>query len=124
MPGTPNFSLAEFGCNCGCGENKIKIDLLQALQEVRDVLDEPMTITSGYRCEQHNQTVGGKPSSSHLKGWAADIAIPSSSYAYDIMEALFQTKRFHRIGYGKMSGQLVLHVDIDLDKSPRVLWGY
>ena len=124
MPGTSNFSLKEFGCSCGCGTNKIKIDLLQALQEVRDALDEPMAITSGYRCEQHNKAVGGAPSSSHLKGWAADIAVPSSSYAYDIMEALFETKKFHRIGYGKMGGQLVLHVDIDIDKAPRVMWGY
>ena len=89
MPGTANFSLAEFGCSCGCGTNEIRPELLEALQEVRDVLNESMTITSGYRCEAHNKAVGGVNTSSHLKGWAADIAVPSSAYAYDIMEALF-----------------------------------
>ena len=124
MPGTADFSLAEFGCSCGCGTNEIRPELLEALQEVRDVLNESMTITSGYRCEAHNKAVGGVNTSSHLKGWAADIAVPSSAYAYDIMEALFETKKFHRIGYGKMGSQLVLHVDIDVDKTPRVMWGY
>ena len=124
MTGTANFSLKEFGCSCGCGKNEIKIELLEALQEVRDVLDDSMTITSGYRCEEHNKAVGGVNTSSHVQGWAADIAIPNSSYAYDIMEALFETKKFHRIGYGKMGGQLVLHVDIDVNKTPRVMWGY
>ncbi len=124
MTGTSNFSLKEFGCSCGCGKNKVNPELLEALQEVRDFLGESMKITSGYRCEEHNMAVGGTPSSSHLIGWAADIAVPSSSYAYDIMEALFETKKFHRIGYGKMGGQLVLHVDIDINKTPRVLWGY
>tara|TARA_R110000824_G_scaffold382204_1_gene575337 strand:+ start:1464 stop:1838 length:375 start_codon:yes stop_codon:yes gene_type:complete len=124
MTGTANFSLKEFGCSCGCGENKVNLGLLEALQEVRDSLGEPMKITSGYRCEAHNMAVGGVNTSSHLKGWAADLAVHSSSYAYDIMEALFETKKFHRIGYGKMGGQLVLHVDIDINKTPRVLWGY
>jgi len=124
MAGTANFSLAEFGCSCGCGMNETKIELLHALQEVRTSLEEPMSITSGYRCEEHNKAVGGVNTSSHVQGWAADIAIPSSSYAYDIMEAIFATKKFHRIGYGKMGGQLVLHVDIDVNKTPRVMWGY
>jgi len=124
MTGTPNFSLTEFGCSCGCGENKVKIDLLEALQEVREELDQPMAITSGYRCEKHNLAVGGVSTSSHVQGWAADIAVPSSFYAYRILEALFKTKKFQRIGYGKMGGQLVLHVDIDPNKPPHVLWGY
>ena len=43
------------------------------LQPVREKLGFPMTITSGYRSPALNKLVGGKPTSQHLKGEAADI---------------------------------------------------
>ena len=124
MPETPNFTLSEFACSCGCSENRTKLGLLSALQEVRDLFGRGIKIASGYRCEFHNKGVGGSPKSSHILGLAADIAIPDSSYAFHLMKAIFESHRFQRVGYGKMSGTLVLHVDIDLDKSQKVLWGY
>jgi len=119
-----NFSLAELGCSCGCPENLTKPELLDSLQAVRDILEKPMKITSGYRCEKHNLAVGGVSTSSHLLGTAADIYIPSSGYGYEIMRAIFLSQRFFRVGYGKMGGTLVLHVDIDSNKASPVLWGY
>lgn len=119
-----NFSLDELGCRCGCPENLTKIELLDSLQKVRDILEKPMKITSGYRCEKHNLAVGGVSSSSHLSGTAADIYVPSSGYGYEIMRAIFLSQSFFRVGYGKMGGILVLHVDIDSTKASPVLWGY
>tara|TARA_R110000787_G_scaffold104340_8_gene211240 strand:- start:7320 stop:7688 length:369 start_codon:yes stop_codon:yes gene_type:complete len=119
-----NFSLSELECSCGCPENLTKVELLDALQAVRDILDKPMKITSGYRCAFHNKGVGGSESSSHLFGTAADIYVPSSNYGYEIMRAIFLSQSFCRVGYGKMSGTLVLHVDIDSNKASPVLWGY
>jgi hypothetical protein len=45
---------------------------VNVLQKVRDIVG-PLTVTSGYRCERLNNAVGGKPTSQHLKGYAADI---------------------------------------------------
>lgn len=125
MSGTPNFRLEEFMCPCGnCSSNHTKLGLLTALQEVRDILKEPISIVSGFRCAAHNKTVGGSETSSHLYGLAADLKIHDSKYAFKLMKAIFRSNRFERIGYGKMDGTLCLHVDIDYDKPKERLWGY
>jgi uncharacterized protein YcbK (DUF882 family) len=83
-----------------------------------------MKITSGYRCEFHNTGIKGSPTSSHILGLAADIAIPDSEYAFGLMKAIMESGQFERVGYGKMGGTLVLHVDIDKHKAYPRLWGY
>lgn len=50
-------------------------ELLNGLQIIRDALGKPIKITSGYRCPQLNKLVGGVSNSSHLRCWAADIAV-------------------------------------------------
>ena len=125
MPATKNFSAEEFKCRCGCLVNSTEIELLYALQAVRDITEESIKISSGYRCASHNKAVGGSEKSSHLRGLACDISVPSSAYAFKIMRAIIVSNRFKRIGYGKMnSGELVLHLDIDSSKVQEVLWGY
>ena len=119
-----NFTLNEFKCSCGCTENHTKMDLLRALQVVRDMMDEPIAISSGYRCLEHNRSVGGKDTSSHIQGLAADIVVPDSGYAFRLLETIFVSRRFKRIGYGKMGNTLILHVDIDANKIQKRLWGY
>jgi zinc D-Ala-D-Ala carboxypeptidase len=121
---TPDFNIDEFKCNCGCPNNLIKPTLLEDLQIVRNELNEVITITSGYRCPIYNEKVGGSENSSHIFGLAADLKIYSSAYAYRLMRALFTVGSFTRIGYGKLNKTVVLHVDRDPDKVPKVLWGY
>lgn len=43
------------------------------LQPLRDAIKSPIHISSGYRCERVNSRTGGKPTSQHLLGQAADI---------------------------------------------------
>lgn len=45
------------------------------LDPIRERLDVPVRITSGYRCKALNKLVGGKDSSQHLAGYAADFTI-------------------------------------------------
>ena len=45
------------------------------LQPLRDAMNEPIKIGSGYRCERLNKAVGGVASSQHMKGEAADLCI-------------------------------------------------
>jgi uncharacterized protein YcbK (DUF882 family) len=124
MTGTNNFTLQEFACQCKCTTNYTKIDLLHALQDVRDRLKLPIGIVSGYRCATHNEAVGGSAGSSHIFGVAADLAVYDNEYGFKIMKAIMDSGKFKRIGYGKMGKVLCLHVDIDENKvSPR-LWGY
>lgn len=68
-----NFSLHEFQCHCGAV--KLCPALVDKLQQLRNALNRPIVITSGYRCEEHNRAVGGAQRSQHLLGRAADIRV-------------------------------------------------
>ncbi|MGM9737540.1 MAG: D-Ala-D-Ala carboxypeptidase family metallohydrolase [Candidatus Cryptobacteroides sp.] len=43
------------------------------LQPLRDAWGGPITISSGWRCEELNKEVGGSATSAHKTGYAADI---------------------------------------------------
>lgn len=70
-----NFSLREFQCPC-CHAVMIHPRLAAALQKLRGARGKPVVITSGYRCARHNAEVGGVPNSRHMRGLAADAAVP------------------------------------------------
>ena len=123
--GTKNFGLQEFTCPC-CGKNEAKLELLYALQRARDYLDknDSISITSGYRCPPYNQSLGAEHTSSHVKGLAADLDITDGGKAFRIVQAIMKTNAFNRIGFGKVNGKLVMHVDVDDSKVQEWLWGY
>ena len=81
------------------------------LQPLRDKLNKPIYISSGFRCEELNKIVGGVNTSQHLIGQAADI-----TYSGDIEELyeyiklinlpvdqviLYKNKNFIHISYSK-----------------------
>lgn len=111
---TRNFKRSEFACKCGCGVNHIQAELVDKLQLIRDEVGKPVHINSGVRCGPHNKAVGGKPSSYHLLGKAADIRVAGMS-----TEALYAIAR--RIpglkGFGLYNG--FLHVDT---RRNRAIW--
>jgi hypothetical protein len=45
------------------------------LQPLRDAMNEPIKIGSGYRCPKLNAAVGGVSNSQHMKGQAVDLCI-------------------------------------------------
>ena len=51
--------------------------IVDFLQPLRNKLQKPIVITSGYRCEKLNKLVGGANNSEHLKGFAVDIYVPN-----------------------------------------------
>ena len=69
---TKNFTKSEFECPCGCGQQSVDMELAEKLQLLRDKVDRPLKITSGYRCITHNAAVGGSQNSKHRYGMAAD----------------------------------------------------
>ena len=48
-------------------------DLAAGLEQVREVLNAPLHINSGYRCLRLNGAVKGSITSAHMQGWAADF---------------------------------------------------
>ena len=47
----------------------------KVLQPIRDSLEMPVRVTSGYRCKELNKAIGGSSKSQHVKGEAADIEL-------------------------------------------------
>lgn len=83
---TNNFSLAELtktntGLKNQTTDSKILTNLERLaktfLQPLRDALNVPVIVNSGYRSPEVNKAVGGATNSSHLRGLAADIVVRS-----------------------------------------------
>jgi hypothetical protein len=59
------------------------------LEGIRTICgDHPVIISSGYRCPELNEAVGGASNSAHLYGCAADFTIPEFGDVLDICHAL------------------------------------
>jgi len=113
------FTKKEFECKCGCGVAEMQPSTLYKLNFARGVADIPFVITSGYRCEAHNQRVGGKSQSAHTKGYAVDIKASTSDSRFKIVNALLKVG-FTRIGIAKN----FIHVDDDSSLPQNVMWEY
>lgn len=71
------LSHAEFRCKCGrkwCHYTLVANSLIDSYGNLRRNWGRPLTIISGFRCQFHNQKVGGVFISSHTTGHAIDIA--------------------------------------------------
>lgn len=55
------------------------------LQPARDSLGEPITVTSGYRCDRLNKAIGGAASSQHRFGQAADLVASNNAKLFDAL---------------------------------------
>ena len=63
--------------------------LAMGLEQVRSLLgDNPMTISSGYRCGALNVAVGSKSTSQHILGSAADFVCPAYGDIHKIVGAI------------------------------------
>jgi uncharacterized protein YcbK (DUF882 family) len=79
-----NFKPEEVSCS-HCGELKIHEDIMDLLQEARGVLG-PLSITSGYRCSEHNSNVSSTGANGpHTTGKALDIAVKNSQHRKELI---------------------------------------
>jgi zinc D-Ala-D-Ala carboxypeptidase len=58
------------------------------LEKIACLLDYPLTITSGYRCETLNRRVGGVEDSQHVQGLAADFICPAFGSPLNIAKTI------------------------------------
>tara|TARA_Y100000593_G_scaffold25116_1_gene50011 strand:+ start:1189 stop:1569 length:381 start_codon:yes stop_codon:yes gene_type:complete len=123
---TKNFTTDEMACSC-CGKSDMDDEFMRILQSIRDEMQRPLKITSGFRCEEHNQRVSttGKKGP-HTFAKAADILISGA----DAMR-LFTIAQKHGVSGVGMSQRGVhakrfVHLDIlSPDEGPRpTVWTY
>ena len=105
-----------YPCPC-CGKGDIADELKVIISLLEDRLEEPLPVSSGFRCEKHNASLeGSSPNSSHLKGLAIDIPCRDSSFRWRLLKALFDMS-FSRIETTKPKH---IHIDIDPNKAQQV----
>lgn len=116
------FKPHEFSCKCGkChGQLGIDFELVLALDHMREIYGHPITINSGYRCDEHEETKKNPKSSHHVGGRAVDVSAKTSRIRYQLLHTALQYDIFQRIGIGKD----FLHFDLDPDKDQMVAWLY
>lgn len=80
---TENFSKSEFDSKDGAEmPNDVLMNvqkLAGQLQILRNNINKPITINSGYRSPEHNKDIGGVENSQHVLGKAADIKVKGIS---------------------------------------------
>jgi uncharacterized protein YcbK (DUF882 family) len=114
------FTYGEFDSPDFVGSGKLVSDeLISMLDVARKKYGKPIIPNSGYRTIEHNAKVGGKPNSSHLKGLAVDIKCTNSTDRF-LLEGILREVGFTRIGIGNS----FIHVDIDKEKTQKLLWTY
>lgn len=62
--------------------------LADALEQVRALLNAPITISSGYRSMELNRAIGGSSKSAHMEGYAADFICPRFGSPKKIVRAI------------------------------------
>jgi uncharacterized protein YcbK (DUF882 family) len=114
------FKLSEFDSpdKIGSGE-EMKQSTLNLLDMAREISGIAFVINSGYRTDAQNKKVSGKLNSSHLKGYAIDVACNDSVKRFKIINAALKVG-FTRIGVG----ETFVHLDNDPSKAQNVIWTY
>lgn len=123
---TQNFKKHEFDCSCGC-EMPLTVELnvqrlAEELQYIRNYIQRPININSGYRCESYNNTIPGSSSrSQHVLGKAADIVVSgmNSTQVFQQLDELQHKGKIHTGGMGLYD--TFVHYDI---RGYRKRWNY
>ena len=113
------FDSTEFVCAGEPCFHKMDKGFLEQIDLARSMSKVAWKINSSWRSYEHNKYVGGKATSSHLKGLAVDIHAPTSRHIYEIVTCCLMAG-FTRIGVGSN----FVHVDSDAEKPQNVIWTY
>jgi uncharacterized protein YcbK (DUF882 family) len=111
---SPHFNLSEFACPC-CNLVMLHPKLLAKLVELRNTLERPVYINSGYRCFEYNRKVGGVVNSYHCIGLAADIKVKD----INLITLLEICENIDFAGIGLYEKKNFLHLDVRPTKRAR-----
>lgn len=112
-----NFKFEEFRCRgqekgkpCCChGAVLVHPQVVSVAQMFREYLDEPVRITSAYRCDTYNAAVGGHPGSFHRFGMAADITSRKIRSDMDVLSEELAAILVDTVGPG--NGNVIYYPD-------------
>lgn len=107
FPLSKHFRLWEFESK-DTREVRVSPDLVSRLERLRDLLQRPVMVLSGYRTPEHNAAVGGVAGSFHTKGLAADVTWEG----FEPSAAVQLAEQAGFDGIGRYARKGFLHVDV------------
>lgn len=142
---SPHITAREVACECAecfrkheqrLVRGKINTDLILAAEDLRGAWnlrwpdnEQRIVITSGFRCEEQNQAIGGARNSSHTTGQALDVRCGSPERLWSALDVLFRKWRGAitriEIGYVVVGGKPQprhLHLDAHREKKQQIVW--
>lgn len=69
------------------------------LDPLREIIDTPIYINSGYRCEVLNKAVGGSDNSQHMRGLAADVSFGRNEYLCEWVYSILESNQYPMYQY-------------------------
>jgi hypothetical protein len=118
----PNFTLAEFACK-HTGRCEMDPDFLDRMQALRDLLGEPLPVSSGYRDRSHPEEAGKAEPGAHAHGCAGDITC-DGRLAFKIL-GLAPGLGFTGIGISQRKGRArFIHLDTWQAPPRPNVWSY
>lgn len=118
----PFFNCKEFSCHCSnssCVSQRISVDLLNRLVNIRMQLGSPLVINSAYRCHEYQKQLAAqgfetaKGVSQHELGNAVDVRAKDMTTLNRLL-----AREFKALG----KANTFIHVDTRNDKQRR--WSY
>lgn len=97
----------------------IQYGVQMVLDPLRRILQEPIIITSGYRCAALNKAVGGVTNSWHTKGNAADLRVKDEEEAKAIFQVLKTLPSVDTVLFEHSTSSIWMHVQWDMERTPR-----
>ena len=94
---------------------KMDVTFLISLDELRELVKEPLIITSSYRSVEYNRAIGGAKRSMHLKGKAVDVVCLDGILRRKIVQ--------HALSLGMTCGVAGKFIHID-NRSKQIIFTY
>lgn len=120
-----NFTEKEMSCH-HCGKQDMDVVFMNKLQQLRQLYNKPLIISSAYRCPEYNKQVSSSGlTGPHTTGKAVDIII-SGKAAYTLLNLIVELG-FTGIGFNQkgLVNKRFIHIDTIEDELIRPnLWSY
>ena len=121
------FNRSEFACK-HCGRCEMDETFVMRIDELRRKFGEPLRVSSGYRCPEHNAAVSSTGADGpHTTGRAVDLVV-SRGEAHRLLKLIMTMGGFSGVGIQQKGAGRFLHIDDLRDNEtagPRpTIWSY
>ena len=104
------YNEEEFACKC-CGQYPlISTELVGLIDAVTDLFGRKLTINSAYRCDVHNEEVGGVPGSQHNANPLTAVDIDATEIGVEELAQAAEASGAD--GVGRYFSQGFVHMDV------------